>query len=253
MPTDRRTIFLTGSRGFIGRHLYEAIKHDYDVICGGRNELPPFGVDYIIHLAAVTTTSDMFLPELYESNIVYAKQIMTIPTRIIYASSTSAAELTNPYAFTKRYIEYLGEQHGNATGLRFFNVYGPNNNKGIIKRAFECINNGETLELYGGNNVRDFIHISDVVRTIISSLDSKEKIIEVGTGTGMTIFQALHIIEIIKGSVFDIRVLDGVSTDMQRSVASKGIDGCISFEDGIRLMWKQMNSGVNPDAIKIDI
>lgn len=248
MPTDRRTIFLTGSRGFIGRHLLAALG-DYDVYCAGRNELPKKHYDYIIHLAATTTTSDQFLPELYENNVVYAKKIMSMPTRIIYASSTSAAELTNPYAYTKRYIEYLGEQHGNATGLRFFNVYGSGNNKGIVKAALEKTK----LDVYGGNNMRDFIHISDVVRTIISSLDSKEKIIEVGTGTGMTIFQALHIIEIIKVSVFDIRVLDGVSTDMQRSVASKGIDGCLSFDDGIRLMWKQMNSGVNPDAIKIDI
>src|SRR6185437_5697730 len=109
-----KTIFLTGSQGFIGRHLLpKLVELGYDVYCGGWNELPQNDFDYIIHLAAVTTTTQTFLPEMYDSNIVYAHKIMQYPCRILYASSTSAAENTNPYAATKMYLEYLGAKHNN--------------------------------------------------------------------------------------------------------------------------------------------
>lgn len=227
----KKTIFLTGSKGFIGKHLLKALT-DYDVYCGGYNELPPTLPDYIIHLAATTTTTDSFLPELYENNIVYAKRIMSIPTRIIYASSTSAAELTNPYAYTKRYIEHLGASV-NSVGLRFHNCYGSDNNKGIIKKALEAT---EQFDVYGGANIRDFIYIDDVVKAIIDNLDSHKKVIDIGIGNGMTIFKALETIQTITGKKLHYRILPGVDTDMKVSVASPGIEGCLSFEDGIRRM-----------------
>lgn len=232
-----KRIFLTGSKGFIGSHLLKALS-GYNVHCAEHNELPKSGVyyDYIIHLAGTTTTSDQFNPELFENNIVYAKQIMSYPFRTIYASSTSAAELTNPYSYTKRYIEYLGSKHPNATGLRFFNVYGPGNNKGIIKKAIECANSGEVMDLYGAYNFRDFIYIDDVVKCIIDSLDSEENIIEVGTGKCMTIDKAIQAISRIMAKPIKHRLLSAVKTDMKHSVANPGMPNCLSFEDGIKKM-----------------
>lgn len=229
-----KTIFLTGSKGFIGSHLLKALNHDYSVYCAKYNELPEIYYDYIIHLAATTTTTDSFVPELFENNIIYAKQIMSIPTRIIYASSTSASELTNPYAYTKRYIEHLG-QSCNSIGLRFFNVYGNGNNKGIVKKALECSHSGAMMNLYGSGNIRDFIYIDDVVEAIIDNLDNDEKIVEIGRGVGISVHLAINIIQRINGN-FNINFLDGIKTDMKYSVAKKGIPNCLSFEDGIKKM-----------------
>lgn len=226
-----KTIFLTGSQGFIGSHLLPKLRETHSVYCAGYNELPEVDFDYIMHLAAVTTTSPSFLPELFESNIVYARQIMSIPTRIIYASSTSASELTNPYAYTKRYLEYLA-YYKNATGLRFFNVYGPNNSKGIVKAALEK----DELTIEGGLQIRDFIYIDDVVNAIIAALGSHEKIIEVGTGTGITVEHAIKIIEHVKGSPIKVNYIKSNPTDMLVSIAKPGIMGCLSFEEGIKLM-----------------
>lgn len=231
-----KRIFLTGSKGFIGQHLYERIKHDYDVYCAGKNELPDYEYDYIIHLAATTTTSKEFLPELFENNIVYAKEIMSYPIRTIYASSTSASELINPYAYTKNYIEWLGQNHVNATGLRFFNVYGPNNNKGIVKHAIDCALSGKRIELYGGAAIRDFIYIDDVVDAIINSLDSSEKIIEIGTGVGTKVGDAVKLIYDMMDKPLNYIIYDNRSTDMRISVAKKAIGNCIALEDGIRKM-----------------
>lgn len=232
-----KRIFITGSKGFIGSHLLKALGK-YDVHCAEYNELPKhqYYYDYIIHLAATTTTSDKFHPELFENNIVYAKEIMSYPIRTIYASSTSAVELTNPYAYTKQYIEWLGAKHPNATGLRFFNVYGPENNKGIVKRAIECANSGEVMDLYGAYNFRDFIYIDDVVKCIIDSLDSEEKIIEVGTGKCMTVDKAIQTVSRVIGKPIKHRLLSAVKTDMKHSVANLGIPNCLSFEDGIKKM-----------------
>lgn len=231
----KKTIFTTGSRGFIGSHLLPKLS-EYDVICGGYNELPAILPDYIIHLAAKTSTSDKFIPEIFENNVIYAKQIMSIPTRIIYASSTSAAELTNPYAYTKRYIEHLGSTC-NSTGLRFFNVYGNGNNKGIVKRAIDCIKTGEPMQLYGGEQVRDFIYIDDVTDAIINALDSEEKIIEVGTGVGTTIYAAIRLIEdVFFGRIRCDALYAPAKTDMSYSVANPGIPNCLTFEQGLKKM-----------------
>jgi len=159
---------------------------------------------------------------------------MSIPTRIIYASSTSAEELTNPYAYTKRYAEYLGEK-ANATGLRFFNVYGEGNNKGIVRKALHCAKTGERMIVQGGYQVRDFIYIDDVVQTIVNCLDVPDKIVEVGTGHGMTINYALKVIQEIAGE-FEIYRSGYSKTDMMHSVAKNGIPGCLGFEDGIKRM-----------------
>ena len=230
-------IFLTGANGFVGRHLYPLLVNSgHDVDCGFYNELPLETPDVIIHLAAVTTTSQTFLPEMYDTNIVYAHKIMQFPCRIIYASSTSAAENTNPYAATKMYLEYLGAKHPNATGLRFFNVYGHGNNKGIVRRALECAKSGDKIDLYGGDNIRDFIHVSDVCRVIVGALGSPERLIEVGTGHGMTCFEAVTYVQFVTKSYFPINWMAGVSADMRVSVAKPGISGCLRFEEGIKLM-----------------
>lgn len=232
-----KTIFLTGSKGFVGSHLLPVLQENYIVHCGGYNEVPQVHFDYIVHLAGTTTTTDTFLPELYDNNIVYAHKIMSIPTRIIYATSTSACELSNPYAYTKRYIEYLGAAC-NATGLRFFNIFGPKNNKGIVKKALECAKSGEKLLLQGGYQTRDFIYIDDVMKAIVGALDSTKKIIEVGTGHGITINEAIKIIEYVSGSNIHVVKMPYSKTDMMHSVADVGIKGCLSFEEGIKLMLK---------------
>jgi len=233
-----KTIFLTGSQGFIGRHLLpKLVGLGYNVYCGGRDELPKVNYDYLIHLAAVTTTSNEFNPRIFNSNILYTYNVMAshLFDRVIYASSTSAAEMTNIYAHTKRYAEHLGMAI-NSTGLRFFNVYGPNNSKGIVKKAIECAKSGEILTVAGGLQIRDFIYIDDVVRAIIDALDSTEKIIEVGTGIGMTIEQALNKISDAVEQQVKVNYIKSDPTDMLVSVAKPGITGCLVFEDGISRM-----------------
>jgi UDP-glucose 4-epimerase len=54
--------------------------------------------------------------------------------------------------------------------LRLFNVYGPKTNKGVISKIIKCVENGETMQVYGdGEQTRDFVHVNDVVRACVSA------------------------------------------------------------------------------------
>lgn len=230
--TRKQSVFLTGHKGFIGSHLLKRLQTaGYDVYCAQRDEVPIAGTpghpefDYVIHLAATTSISTDFNPDLFHNNITYTEQIFHASrfSRILYASSTSALELTNPYAYTKKYAEWLGQRHPNSLGLRFFNVYGPGNNKGIIKRAIDCSLTGETLTLTGANLVRDFIYIDDVIDMIMDNLDTQmpDSIIDVGTGKGSSIWEAVCTTRLVFGGVFETenRNTFGLGNEQINSVA----------------------------------
>ena len=199
--------FLTGISGFIAKHLAKRLieeGHELDVLFyhptkfGGDiskldlrfvdiGELQRKKYDAVVHLAATTSISTEFNPDIYYNNIILGAKMLQTPFRTVYASSTSVYELVNPYAYSKAFLEHLGEIHGNAIGLRLFNVYGAGNNKGIVKRVIDCCLSGEPFTLHGGDQVRDFIYVDDVVDIIIDHLHNPLKVMDVGTGIGTKI------------------------------------------------------------------
>lgn len=209
-------IFLTGISGFIGRHLAQRlleIGHEVDAVAGSileherypfvyfknfrfvdSSELKRSRYGYVIHLAATTNISSGFNPDIFFNNILFAQAVLSTPFRTIYASSTSVYELNNPYAYSKAFNEHLGNLHGNALGLRLFNVYGPGNNKGIVKRVIDCCITGEPLTLKGGDQVRDFIYVDDVVDIIVEHLDNPLQVMDVGTGLGTKIYDLVKMV-----------------------------------------------------------
>jgi nucleoside-diphosphate-sugar epimerase len=229
-------IYLTGGNGFIGSHLKAAlIERGHEVI----TDSPYDDVGLIIHLAAVTHIRQEFDPALFDVNIVQTRKLFDIAKRrnirIIYASSCSASSLDNPYAYTKRYAEWLGSQHPNALGFRFFNVYGPNNNKGIVKRVIECCKTGETLALSGGGLIRDFIYVGDVVRDIIDHLETGTGIVDCGTGEGIKIIRLVwKILEVMDGNPLNIEESFCPTIGEQlESVSSRKVPDCLSLKEGL--------------------
>lgn len=196
--------FLSTISGFISKHLAKRLielGHEVDAVgptdIEGVRSVDSFMLrvkkyDFVIHMAATTSISNGFTPGIWFNNSVYAEMIMNNPFRTIYASSTSVYELNNPYSHSKAFAEVLGERHRNALGLRLFNCYGPGNNKGIVKRVIDCYMSGEPLTLQGGDQIRDFIYIDNVVDIIIDYLDCPLKVMDVGTGKGTTIFGVVN-------------------------------------------------------------
>ena len=94
--------------------------------------------------------------------------------------------------------------HGVPTvGLRFFNVYGPRQDpsspySGVISIFCERLMSGSPLTIYGdGEQVRDFIHVSDVVRLTMKAMTTPMaggEVFNVCTGQGISVRQLGEII-----------------------------------------------------------
>jgi UDP-glucose 4-epimerase len=103
---------------------------------------------------------------------------------------------TNIYGWHKLAAESLirgyAKDYGiNATVLRVFNVYGDFlMEQGVISAFVRKTLEGKPLTINGGGQLRDFVHLNDVVDAFIKSLGNVaayHKLINVGSGVGLSI------------------------------------------------------------------
>ena len=160
--------------------------------------------DTIIHLAAQpgVRRSIKFPQEYYDANISSFFNILECArkiklNKIIFASSSSVYgdnkkfplketnNTDNPLSFygaTKKINEVIASSYANiyktnSTALRFFTVYGPFGRPDMALFKFtHNILNKKTSDLYnGGEHVRDFTYVDDVVESLIRLLNSNKK------------------------------------------------------------------------------
>jgi len=189
-------IMLTGHRGFIGTELLKRLTKNHSVVgfdlVDGQDLLTvPLKerFDLIIHLAGVAGLRDSFEdPKSYwYNNVEVMKRLLSIygnNTRILYASSSSAAEPElNPYAASKFLMEIAAANYINTLGMRFHTVYSANPRKGMFMQ--KLIDN--ELE-YTTNHYRDFIHLEDLCDAIELLIQSDfTDVIDIGTGNPVLI------------------------------------------------------------------
>ncbi len=158
------------------------------------------GCDLIFHFAAVlgvdivadNPVETMDVEVIGTRNVVEAAEMNNVK-KIMYASTSgiyghSAFETTlseeilvdprTSYAMAKRYNEiYLASHHEekgvNVISLRFFNVYGGNqDNRMVVPRFFEQAIANESITVFGsGNQTRDFTYIDDTVEACVRLMD----------------------------------------------------------------------------------
>lgn len=113
----------------------------------------------------------------------------------------------SPYGIAKysieNYLNFYEKIHRfEPTILRLANVYGPRNEKGIINLAINKSKKGEKLEVYGGHQTRDYIHVSDIVSAIECVINKKALgIYNVGTGCETSVIGVLKLTGIDKALV----------------------------------------------------
>jgi nucleoside-diphosphate-sugar epimerase len=158
------------------------------------------GCDIIFHFAAVlgvdivadNPVETMDVEVIGTRNVVEAatinnvKKIMYASTSGIYGHSAIENALTEEvlvdprtsYAMAKRYNEiYLASHHEekglNVISLRFFNVYGSNQDtRMVVPRFFEQALNDEAITVFGtGQQTRDFTYIDDTVEACVRLMD----------------------------------------------------------------------------------
>ena len=182
-------ILLTGSDGFIGKHLHNHLTKKYKLInidkISGYDLLTcdlHYQADLVIHLAGLSGVRDSLNnPEEYwKQNVIASQRVFDFfsDTRILYASSSTAWEpWRNPYAMSKYSIEQIAPE--NSLGMRFTTVYGPNAKPDmlipkILRNDVQYINT---------NHKRDFIHIDDLIRAIdLLMIENVKGVIDIGTG-----------------------------------------------------------------------
>ena len=124
-------------------------------------------------------------------------------TAVVYSgvTSTKVSELaeprpTNIYGCHKLAAESIicgyAEDYGfKTTILRIFNVYGDlEKEKGVISLFIKRALAGKPIIVNGGKQIRDFVHVQDVIEVFLKSLDNSatnHKIINVGSGVGVSV------------------------------------------------------------------
>lgn len=160
------------------------------------------GCDLIFHFAAVlgvdivadNPVETMDVEVIGTRNVVNAaevnniKKIMYASTSGIYGHSAIESALTEEvlvdprtsYAMAKRYNEiYLASHHQergvDVVSLRFFNVYGWNqDNRMVIPLFFEQALAGKDITVFGsGKQTRDFTFIDDTIEACVRLMDLK--------------------------------------------------------------------------------
>ncbi len=172
-------ILLTGSEGFIGKHLHKFLqKNNHKVIpidkLSGNDLLNcdlKYDVDLIIHLAGLSGVRDSLdrPTEYWKENVIAGQRLFDYfpNTRILYASSSTAIEpWRNPYAMSKCSLERIAPE--NSIGMRFTTVYGPGAREHmLIPRILR-----NDVPFVHTNHTRDFIHIDDIISGIDTLMKS---------------------------------------------------------------------------------
>jgi ADP-L-glycero-D-manno-heptose 6-epimerase len=181
-----------------GKHY--AIKVERDELFSWLETEQPV-IDLVYHLGARTDTTEFDYAILERLNLEYSKNIWTYCSRhaipLVYASSAAtygdggkgyeddhrlvnALEPLNPYGISKNEFDKWALQQQDSPphwyGLKFFNVYGPNEyHKGrmasVIFHAFNQIKEKGSVNLFrshhpdymDGRQLRDFIYVKDVI------------------------------------------------------------------------------------------
>lgn len=177
-------------------------------------------IDIVVHLAAKKSVPESFLTErLMLDNIQIAHHLLNLAInstikRLFLASSCEVygdrkgeklSETTpfaprSPYAVAKTSIEYLADlyRHLNPsiqiTTLRFFNIYGPDENidAAIPRFIYDMTKSGVIYVEGDGTQSRDFTYISDAVEVVSRIVQSKQYFKTINVGSG----QAVQIIDI---------------------------------------------------------
>lgn len=244
---------VTGWKGFVGSHLTEkllSLGHEVvgidngqsDFLQSGHNRVPYTnskvkvhklknlcnsdtfdltGIDAVFHVAAIARIPRSYeRPQwYYENNILSTLNLLEACRKqgikkVIYSSSSSVVDPTNPYAHSKLIGEQMCEMYSRLYGmniqcLRYFNVFGERMATGgyatVLQKFKDRKDNDLPLKVYGyGGQRRDFTFVGDVVDANLLMLNQDRfGIYDVGSGQNYTI------LEIAKQFNCEIQYVDG--------------------------------------------
>ena len=238
--------------------------------------------DYVFHLAAIASVADSVERPVETHQVNFESVLMLLELirkyqkdlkRLVFSSSAavygdeptlpkkeeSVIRPLTPYAVDKfaaeQYVLDYNHLYGVKTSaVRFFNVYGPNQNPespysgviSILVDRYKKIQKGEDTQfiLFGeGSQSRDFVFIEDVVQALLLVAKKEESLgkqFNVGTGIATTLNGLIEIIDRTLGFKLPLEHEAERDGDIKESVAdisrlkSLGFTPSFSVREGMK-------------------
>lgn len=245
-PLKLKTVLVTGACGFIGGHIVDVLlENEYKVTGIDLPKEPPLWYspkaeyysgditdlasvsyafrlsepDFVIHCAGIVGTTETwdYVEKTIDVNIKGSVNIYKFCAK--HKSTVLIPDAGNrwfsPYTITRQCasefaLAYGNKYNFNVINLILCNVYGPRQDTKIVKiipKFIEKSLNDENIVVFGEHQV-DLIHVRDVARAFLSSMDNVKDLnqvpnILIGTGQTLTTHQVALLIKnkIGKGNI----------------------------------------------------
>lgn len=244
------------------------------------------GVQYVLHQAAWgSVPRSVEQPVEYnENNITGTLNMLEACTKnkvqsFVYASSAAVygdddapvkledkiGKPLSPYAFTKvadeQYARLYAELYGlNTVGLRYFNVFGNNQDPNgsyasVLPKFIKEIIGDEQIRIFGdGGQTRDFVHVDNVVQAnLLAALHGHTapgQVFNVAFGDTITLLEMYNQLCDLLGKhphpLFEAERAGDIrhsSASIEKIARLLGYEPCTNFQDGLRLTidWYRKN------------
>ena len=261
---------ITGGFGYIGENIQRLFqdKHEFEICDYGEvhsgdmplahqlsyEDIEPF--DGVIHLAALSGLAACEAdPRLaVQENILTIMNVVQHASKrgipVVFTSSQAAKDpQSSRYANIKwiceeicNYWNYAKQYSGKNYVLRLSNVYGGHK---YLEKKNTCVKQfiinyglGEPLVVHGdGKQVRDFIHVEDVCRAIMLTIENmpfEKSPMDIGTGTETSIMDLQAMFPRKRNQHYEFKKIRNVGAES--SIADTGIaKDRIGFEAPLRL------------------
>ena len=174
-------VLVTGSDGFIGTHLVEALRNKHWVekidqksgldICTSNFGA---GYDLVYHLAALRSVPDSFEKprEFFDTNVYGTYRLLNECKydKLVNITSSCVKEPNSPYGMSKYLAECMTQKRENVLNVRPFNVFGEGQIvEGPLVRNFcAAMSKNEPVQIFGdGEQAKDYTYVKDFVRQLV--------------------------------------------------------------------------------------
>jgi UDP-glucose 4-epimerase len=237
------------------------------------------GVDSVVHLAAVTSVlrSVENPGGTFDTNVAGTHAVLEAARAagvgsLVFASTnavtgpmeapaiveTATLKPLTPYGATKAAAEmlmsaYTASYDVRCVCLRLTNVYGPGMQAkdSIVARLMRAIRLEREFEIYGdGRQVRDYVHVSDVIGAVRLALDRQDWSgpVVIGSGKSLSVLEVLDTVRSVTGASLDVRhgparpgEMPAVIVDPSRAL-SCGWAPRYDFAEGVRGVWEEWSA-----------
>jgi len=235
-------VLVTGASGFIGKHLLGALADGGHVVAAASRDSGDVAetttwsavepCDAVVHLAGRSFVPDSWAdPAAFVRTNVLGTANALEHCRKNHASlvllssylyghpaalpipETAPLHATNPYAMSKKLAEEACRFYAQSLGvavtvLRIFNVYGHGQPEPfLIPSLLRQIATGREIVVQDLAPRRDYVHVADVVRAIVTAVETGGgyRVANIGSGTSHSVEELIRMMQQVFGTALPVR------------------------------------------------